>query len=181
MRTLLALLLCFPATQVSADVSPDPGKDALIAQVLETFWDDARDANGQLFPTPSDLERRTIPIPISVAYRAIEAGTISGEGFRCNRPWIRHVNAISASARKLGMSESQVAFVNALQDTKQRQVIRRKSMSACTDLDDFRAANLLWKSSRLGLEVSTVLREPVKAVRRTAPSRSPARSLRQTT
>jgi hypothetical protein len=157
MRTLLALLLCFAVTHARADVPPDPEKDALIAQVLETFWDTARDANGQPFPPPSDRERLTIPIPISVAYRAIEAGMISGEGSRCHHRWIRHANAISASARKLGMSELQVAFVNALQDTRQQQVAARRMMSPCTDFDDSRAERLLWKSRKSGLEVPTVL------------------------
>jgi hypothetical protein len=158
MRTLLALLLCFAVTHALADVPPDPEKDALIAQVLESFWDNARDANGQPFPPPSEQERHTIPIPISVAYRAIEAGMISGEASRCHNPWIRHVNAISASARKLGMSELQAAFVNALQDTKLIQVVRRQRMSPCTNFDDSRAERLLWKSTRKGLEVPMVMR-----------------------
>jgi hypothetical protein len=158
MRTLLVLLLCFAATHARADVLPDPQKDALIASVLETFWDTARDANGQPFPPPTDQERRTIPIPISVAYRAIEAGMISGEAFKCRSRWIRHVNAISASARKLGMSEVQVAFVNALQDTRQLQVAARWRMSPCTEFDESRAERWIWKSTRSGLEVPTVLR-----------------------
>ena len=181
MRTLLALLLCFSVAQVRADVLPDPEKDALIAQVLATFWENARDVNGQPFPPPPDEQRYTVPIPIGIAYRAIEAGTISGGASRCKYYWMRHANAISASARRLGMSEPQVAFVNALQDTSQLQLVMRRRMSACTDFEEFRAERLLWKSTKLGLEVPTVLREPVKDVRRTAPSRSPARSLRQIT
>jgi hypothetical protein len=146
MRTIIALLLCVSPLQAYAEAPSDSAKDALIAEVLTEFYGPASDA---------DPASRPLPIPTSVAYRAIEAGEISGEALRCNLLWIRHVNMISASARKLGMSETQVAFVNALQDAKLART-RLSMMYPCTDYDEFRARRMLDKSKRFGLEVATV-------------------------
>lgn len=152
MRTTLALLLCLSVVQVRAETppapAPDPEKEAVIAQVLERFWSPSRDANGE--PV-----RHTLPVPTAIAYRAIEAGEISGEGLRCELRWIRHANSISASARKLGMTATQVAFVNELHDAKQAQV-KSPIMFPCTEIDESQAERNLLRSTRLGLEVSTI-------------------------
>lgn len=152
MRTKLALLLCFAVVQVRAEVptapAPDPEKDALIAQVLERFSSPSRDVSGE--PV-----RHTLPISTAFAYRAIEAGEISGEGFRCRLNWLRHVNSISASAQKLGMTETQVAFVNALHDAKQAQAKSRR-MFPCYVNKESQARKNLERSAKLGFEVSTI-------------------------
>jgi hypothetical protein len=152
MRTPFALLLCFAVVQARAEAppapAPDPEKEAVIAQVLERFWSPSPDANGE--PV-----RHTLPVPTAFAYRAIEAGEISGEGLRCNLRWIRHANSISASARKLGMTGTQVAFINALHDTKQAQA-KSTMIFPCADIDESQARKNLDRSTKLGLEVSTI-------------------------
>jgi hypothetical protein len=159
MRVILVLLLFSTVVPAHADLPPDPKKDALIASVMEWFWDEARNSSGELIRASADLDRHTIPIPVSVAYRAIEAGKISGDASQCHIRWIRHTHSISTSARKLGMSETQVAFVNALLETRQLQVMRSRR-SPCSESDHLRAQRHLDKSTRLGLEVPTILRTP---------------------
>jgi hypothetical protein len=142
MRTIIALLLC-TAAPVQADVPSDPVKDTIIANVVEQFW------------SPSDPNRGTVPVPTSVAYRAIEAGQITAEGVRCDIRIARHINSISASARKLGMTETQVAFVNSLHDAGM-YLSKSPRMYPCDDHDDFKARRLVDRSKRMGLEVATV-------------------------
>ena len=139
MRTIIASLLCLSILPVHAEVPTDSDNDVLIATVLGRF----------------DPELRTPPVPTGVAYRAIEAGEISGEAFRCNLRWIRHANTISAHARKLGMTDAQVAFVNALHDAKQSQM-KSPLMFPCSGIDEMQARKHLDKSTKLGLEVPTI-------------------------
>jgi hypothetical protein len=150
MRTLLPLLLVFSAVQVAAEVPADPRKDALIASVLEDFWDDARDSKGDTLRPSSDGERHTVPIDTSVAYRVIEAGMIAGEASSCHLPSKDHYRAIIADARQLGMTETQIAFIGALYGARWVQV-QTQRRAVCSESERQRVANRLFRSKRLGL------------------------------
>jgi hypothetical protein len=151
MRTILALLLCVSVAHARAEVPPDPQKDAVIAYVLENFWDWARDSNGEAFQPTSELERTTVPIPTNIAYRALDAGKISGRASLCGIGWREHERAIRADAKKLGLTEKQVAFVRALYAERQTRVVRSR-MPSCSDSEQRMASHRLFASKRLGLK-----------------------------
>jgi hypothetical protein len=150
MRTLLSLLVCFSVFQARAEAPADPQKDALIASVLETFWDNARDPKGNPILTSPDLDRRTAPIPRSVAYRAIDAGKVAGEGSSCHLRTKELYRAIVTDARELGMTETQVAFVSALYGARWLKV-HTDRLPTCTESERNRAANRIFRTKREGL------------------------------
>jgi hypothetical protein len=150
MRTLLSLLVCFSILQARAEAPADPQKDALIASVLETFWDNARDPKGNPILTSPDLDRQTAPIPRSVAYRAIDAGKVAGEASSCHLRSRDLYRAIVADARELGMSETQVAFVSALYGARFLKV-HTDRRPTCSESERNMTANRLFRTKRAGL------------------------------
>lgn len=150
-RTILGLLLCCAFVLAHADERVDAAKDTFIASALDAFWGRARDSKGAVIQPSSDLDRRTVPIPMSIAYIAIDAGAISGLGAWCGLDWESHYLSITAAARKRGMSDKQVAFISVLHGLMQGQALKSLN-SRCSESDRQQVAEQLEASKRLGLE-----------------------------
>lgn len=151
MRTVFSLLLLLGLTPVQAETPAVADKDALITFALEKFWGNARDSKGAPIQPSSDLDRSTVPVTTSVAYRAIEAGEISGLAAWCGLDWEPHYFALTAAARKRGMVDKQVAFVSVLHGLSQGSTFRSKT-SACTASERKEIEGRLERSRRSGLD-----------------------------
>ena len=66
-----------------AGLLPEKAREELIAVVLKNFWGIAKLSDGQFAQPASEQERVTVPISITVAHRALDAGEISGLGEWC--------------------------------------------------------------------------------------------------
>ena len=130
-RTVLCLLLLLGLTRAQAEMPLLADKEALISWALERFWGNARDSTGTPIQPSSDLDRTTVPVPTGVAYRAIEAGEISGLAAWCGLDWEPHYFALTAAARKQQMSDKQVAFVSMLHGLALGATLRSKD-SPCS-------------------------------------------------
>ena len=161
MRTILGLLTCFLVLQTHADPQISAAKDALIESVLQQFWGHARDSKGAVIQPSSDLDRRTVPIPKSIAYRAIDAGGISGLAEWCGLDWESHYLSITAAARKRRMSDKQVAFISFLHGTMQGKMLASRD-SRCSESDRQQVAIRLAESRISGLKAPTTSRTPNK-------------------
>jgi hypothetical protein len=153
LRTILVLLLCFSVGQTHADAKLSAAKEALIESVLQQFWGRAHDSKGAAILPSSDLDRRTVPIPKSIAYRAIDAGGISGLAQWCGLDWESHYLSITAAARKRGMSDKQVAFVSFLHGAMQGKMFASRD-SRCSESDRRQVLIRLTESKKLGLEAT---------------------------
>lgn len=151
MRVIIGLLVCFVSVQAHADAQRSAEKDALITWVLERFWGHAIDSKGAVIQPSSDLDRRTVPIPFSVAYRAIEAGEISGLAQWCGLDWKTHYFSLTAAARQRGMSDKQVAFISVLHGVVQGGTLASKA-SPCAEGDRSHVTETLEVSRKRGLE-----------------------------
>jgi hypothetical protein len=157
-RTIVVLLLCFSVVQARAAEQMGAAKDALIASALEQFWGRARDSNGAAIQPTSELDRRTVPIPKDIAYRAIDAGEISGLAAWCRLDWESHYLSITAAARQRGMSDKQVAFISVLHGMKQGKSLGATT-SPCSESDRSRVAKQLAHSIKVGLGSPDTSRE----------------------
>jgi hypothetical protein len=127
--------------------------DADHCWVLKRFWSNARDPTGATIQPESELDGRLVPIPLTVAYRAIEAGKISGRADWCGLDWQSHYLSLTAAARKRGMSDKQVAFFSTTHGAAQGRT-RGSLTSACPDPARQRARQMLSDSTKQGLEES---------------------------
>jgi len=129
-------------------------KDALISWILERFWGNAIDSTGAAIQPSSDLDRRTVPIPREIAYRAIEAGEISGLGAWCHLDWDSHYRSLTAAARARKMSDKEVAFISFLHGISQGLALKSKS-APCSESDREQVAAKLKSSKSMGLGTTT--------------------------
>ena len=150
MRTVIYLLLFFGLAQIQAGMPALADRDALITWALERFWGNARDSTGTPIHPSSDLDRNTVPVPTNVAYRAIEAGEISGLAAWCGLDWEPHYFALTAAARKRGMSDKQVAFVSVLHGLAQGSTFKSKA-SPCPASERKEVESRLERSKTSGL------------------------------
>jgi hypothetical protein len=150
MRLIIGLLLCFGLFPARAEAQAPKEKDALISWVLERFWGHARDSKGAVIQPASDLDRHTVPVPTAVAYRAIDAGEVSGLAEWCGLDWKSHYLSLTSAARRRGMSDTQVAFISVLHGLTQEST-RAAKTSPCVDGDRSQVAEKLKVSREMGL------------------------------
>lgn len=129
-------------------------KDALISWVLVRFWGNAQDSTGARIQPSSDVDRRTVPIPRDIAYRAIEAGEISGLGMWCGLDWDTHYRSLTAAARARKMSDKEVAFISVLHGTAQGLALKSKH-APCSESEREQVAAKLRSSRSMGLGTAT--------------------------
>ena len=147
------LVLAVACSHVSAGMLPDKAREELIALVLKNFWGKAKLSTGQFAQPSSEEERTTIPISKAVAYRALDAGEISGLGEWCKLDWESNFLSLTKAARSRGLNDKQVAFASVLHGTAQGRVASAMTRSgACNDQDRARAERLLNQSRVRGLE-----------------------------
>jgi len=148
---LLMLLGKLQATEQAAGNVPTlSDKDALISWVLDRFWGHARDSTGAVIQPSSELDRRTVPVPLGVAYRVIEAGEISGLADWCGLKWEAHYQSLTSAARQRKMSDKSVAFISVLHGVAQGITSKSRS-SPCSDSERNLVAAKLESSRRIGL------------------------------
>jgi hypothetical protein len=126
-------------------------RDSVIREILKDFWGNARDIHGRPIQPTSAEDRRTVPISRAAAYRAIEAGNISGLAQWCGLEWEPHYFALTKAARKMKMVDKQVAFISVLHGSGQGVFVRGQSGQTCTAYNRERAAALMAESTRKGL------------------------------
>ncbi len=117
MQRFLALTFLLALAFVSQANEPQQAKagtDNEIRGILADFWGNARDVHGNPIQPSSEQDRVTVPISRAAAYRALEAGNLSGLAAWCGLDWEPHYFAITKAARAMGMIDKQVAFVSVL-------------------------------------------------------------------
>lgn len=149
-----ACLLLFAGSIHAAGNEPTlSDRDALISWVLERFWGNARDSTGAAIQPSSEIDRRTVPIPRDIAYRAIEAGEISGLGAWCGIEWETHYLSLTAAARQRKMSDKEVAFISLLHGMAQGIAFNSKS-SPCSETEGLLVSAKLKSSKDAGLRAT---------------------------
>ena len=151
----LAVATALAIGVASASSPAADSRDELILSVLGNFWGSARDVAGKPIEPASERERAVVPVPMSVAYRALEAGEASGLAEWCGLPWEPHYFSITNAARSLNMTDTQVAFVSVLHGAAQGAVARSMQGKTCDSASKVRANARLAASQARGLAVST--------------------------
>lgn len=129
------LLGAAPGLAIARDEMPSlSDRDVLINWVLQRFWGTARDSSGALIQPDSDLDRRTVPISTGIAYRAIEAGEISGLAAWCDLKWDPHYRSLTAAARQRHMPDKSIAFISMLHGVAQGLTLQ-SAKSSCSKED----------------------------------------------
>jgi len=134
-------------------VIPDAARDELIERVLNNFWGRAKVAQDRYALPSSEEERNTVPVSKPLAYRALDAGEISGLGEWCGADWQPHFLAFTRAARAKGLTDTQVAFVSVLHGAAQGSVASSlRNARACGAADRARVERSLRESARQGVE-----------------------------
>lgn len=128
-------------------------QDAAIHSILGDFWGRARDVNGQPIQPSSAKDRETVPISRAAAYRAIEAGRISGLGEWCGLKWEPHYFSLTRVARSMKMIDKQVAFFSVLHGTSQGTFVQARNGVECSSQQRTHAEALIAESIKNGLPV----------------------------
>jgi hypothetical protein len=155
MRAIVLLLIVVAIARADAAIMPESERDELIALVLKNFWGRAKLSKGELAQPASEAERNTVPIAKPVAYRALEAGEISGLAEWCRLDWESHYLSITKAARARGYTDKQVAFVSFLHGAAQGRVADAMAKSGmCGEQGRLKVQDLLNRSLLRGLEGS---------------------------
>jgi hypothetical protein len=148
-------LLAVACGGAAAGVIPERDRDELIDRVLKNFWGRAKVAQDRYAQPSSEAERNTVPVSKPLAYRAIDAGEMSGLGEWCGADWQPHFLALARAARAKGLNEKQVAFVSVLHGASQGYVVSSlRSGRACSDAERAKVERSLRESLRQGLEAA---------------------------
>jgi len=147
---VLALLSTF-GVMAGGPTHPDSGRDQAIRQILSGFWGSARDVHGNAIQPASQEDRLTVPISRAAAYRALEAGNLSGLAEWCGLDWEKHFLGLTKKARRIGMLDKQVAFFSLLHGAGQGASIRSTSGKTCTAEQRARIESLLLESQKEAL------------------------------
>ena len=126
-------------------------RDLAIRNILSDFWGNARDVRGNPIQPSSEQDRKTVPVSRAAAYRALEAGNISGVAEWCGLDWQDHYLALTKAARTMGMIDKQVAFISVLHGAGQGTFVRSVHGRTCQDTNRVRAEELLHESLKTGL------------------------------
>jgi hypothetical protein len=131
---------------------PEKERDELIALVLKNFWGKAKLSNGQYAQPASEEERNRVPISKAVAYRAMDAGEISGLGEWCRLNWESHYLSLTKAARAKGFNDKQVAFVSFLHGAAQGRIAKAMEKGRpCGDADRTKIETYIRQSMERGL------------------------------
>ena len=130
-----------------------PQRDAAIQQILAEFWGHGRDVRGNPIEPSSTQDRATVPISRAAAYRALEAGNISGLAQWCGLDWETHYLSLTKAARAMKMIDKQVAFFSVLHGAGQGAFSASVQGRTCTDSERARAKSLQLESQESGLPI----------------------------
>lgn len=110
---------------------PPEERTAIVDYVLKNFWGNAIDSSGRPIQPSSETERGTVPVDRSWTSLAIDIGEVSGRLQWCRLDSIVTMRALTARARRQGLSDKQVAFVTMVHGMTQGTVVRQRQAQAC--------------------------------------------------
>lgn len=151
MRTITTLFLVVVANISLAGFIPDKQRDILVQDVLKEFWGRAKNSQGEFIQPASENERNTVPIATTVAYRALDAGEISGLAEWCGLNWQDHYLALTKSARSQKFNDKQVAFVSVLHGAAQNIIVSAMKKNVCGEKERAKTQVMLNESKARGL------------------------------
>ena len=161
MSYLLALLLA--TTQLLAfgavagePAQANPGRDKAIRQILADFWGNARDIRGNPIQPSSQEDRETVPISRAAAYRALEAGNLSGLAEWCGLNWEPHYFALTRAGRSMRMLDKQVAFLSVLHGAGQGTMLDLRRGETCSPKQRAHIESLMLESQKTGLPTDSL-------------------------
>lgn len=134
----------------------NPEGDRAIRQILSDFWGQARDIHGNPIRPSSQEDRETVPVSRAAAYRALEAGNLSGLAKWCGLDWESHYFSLTKAARSMGMIDKQVAFISVLHGAGQGIMLRSRHGETCSQKQRARIATLIVDSQRHGLPADSL-------------------------
>ena len=162
MSYILALVLA--ATQLLAfsamaaePVQANPARDQAIRQILAGFWGNARDIRGNPIEPSSQKDRETVPISRAAAYRALEAGNLSGLAEWCGLNWESHYFALTKAGRSMRMIDKQVAFLSFLHGADQGTMVNARSGQTCSPKQRARIESLVLESEKTALPADSLI------------------------
>ena len=161
MSYILAFLLA--ATQLLAfgamaaePVQANPGRDEAIRQILAGFWGNARDIRGNPIEPSSQQDRETVPISRAAAYRALEAGNLSGLAEWCGLNWESHYLALTKAGRSMRMLDKQVAFFSFLHGAGQGAMVSARKGDTCSPKQRAHIESRILESEKTGLPTDSL-------------------------
>lgn len=113
-RLVVVWILLAISITAQAQLLSKTSKEQLIEKAKQEFWGNAVLSDGKKVQPASEEERNSLIISEELASYIAEVGAISGAGKWCGLDWQSHYFALTAAARKRGLSEKQVAFVGFL-------------------------------------------------------------------
>ncbi len=113
-KTICSLILLLLIQPTFAGVLTSENRQRIVATSMEHFWGNARSSDGAIVQPKSEAERAKIPITKADTNLIIDVGEISSIAERCKLDWKSNLYALTDSARKSGLSQTQVAYVSFL-------------------------------------------------------------------
>lgn len=156
-RLASAFILIAFSLAANAELLSKQSRTDLIERAKADFWGVAVLSNGEKVQPSSDTERKSLIISEELANFVAEKGAISGAGDWCGLDWQSHYFAVTAVARKSGLSEKQVAFVGFLHGVAYGNFLSslRKNVPPCDAQQKENIKNLL-DSSKASLKTEGV-------------------------
>lgn len=145
--------LLIASAAIAIETRGEP-RDEIIYSMLSQFWGQARDVHGKPIQPASDKERTTVPVPMPVAYRALEAGETSGMAEWCGLDWEPHYFSLTKVARSHEMSDTQVAFISVLHGAAQENFVHSMQGRICNNRTKTQAERRLKQSAKELMAVS---------------------------
>lgn len=151
MRIIITLFLVAVANISLAGFIPEQQRDILVKYVLKEFWGRAENSQGEFIQPASENERNTVPIATPIAYRALDAGEISGLAEWCGLNWQDHYLALTKSARSKNLNDNQVAFISFLHGAAQKIIVSAMEKNVCGEKERAKTQVMLNESKAKGL------------------------------
>jgi hypothetical protein len=126
---LVSVIYAMPA---SGGAIPDSDRTALLQETLSSlFWGQARLRDGSVVQPIDEHDRNTMPISQSTAHQVLDVGEISGYAEWCGLDWQSHYLTMTASARKNGFDQKQMAFIGVVHGLAQGVVFNSLKPNTC--------------------------------------------------
>lgn len=145
-RRYLVVLLALISTPTWSGVLPDSAREKLLHDVFSQFWDRAKLSDGSFVKPDSEQERNTLPVSITVANQVFDVGEISGYAEWCGLDWQSNFLTLTATARKSGFKEKQVAFIGMLHGAAQSIVANVMKTKICGAQDQLTVKDMMRRS-----------------------------------
>jgi hypothetical protein len=101
--------------------------------LVHSFWGKVRLPGGSFVQPANEIDKNTVPISAAIANRVFDRGELSGYAQWCGLDWRKHFLSMTASARKAGLNEKQVAFIAVLHGVGQGYVLEGLREKCCDD------------------------------------------------